>query len=68
VLKITRVDTNNQLADIFITKAVKLHTFEHHRETIIGWLTIFHQKNLNQNENKQFENFANHFMKELHDM
>lgn len=28
VLNITRVDTNNQLADVF-TKAVKLHTFEH---------------------------------------
>jgi hypothetical protein len=57
VLKITRVDTNNQLVDIF-TKAIKLQAFEHLRENIMGWLTIFHQKNINQTEDKQFENFA----------
>jgi hypothetical protein len=67
VLKISRVDTHDQLADIF-TKAVKLHTFEHLRENIMGWLTIFRQKNLYQTESKRFENFANHCMKEMHDI
>jgi hypothetical protein len=60
VLKITIVDTKD-----VITIAVKLHMFEHLREYIMGWLTIFHQENFNQTEDKQFEN---HCMKQLHNM
>ena len=39
-LKITRVDTSDQLADI-LTKAVPLPVLEHLRPGIMGWLSMF---------------------------
>ena len=40
ILKITRIDTKNQLADIF-TKPTPLSTLEPLRKEIMGWLTMF---------------------------
>ena len=64
ILIIERVDTTQQLADVF-TKAVTLQTFEYLREKIMGWLSIFHpRKNL---EETQYELFAHHCMAEIGD-
>ena len=61
ILKIKRVDTKDQLADVF-TKPTDLHTFEHLRKNIMGWLAIFHLKNSKDEEGTNI--FCNVCMKD----
>ena len=64
VLEIERVDTKEQLADIF-TKATTIQTFEYLREKIMGWLTVFHKVRVHENKEdikeieEEFENLCN---------
>lgn len=57
ILKIKRVDTKEQLADIF-TKATTAQTFRYLRKKIMGWLTVFHSIPAKEKEEK-FELFCN---------
>ena len=57
ILRITRVDTKNQLADIF-TKAVPLTTLEPLRKEIMGWLTLF-KRQLSEHTIEQVELICN---------
>ena len=61
ILTIKRVDTKDQLADVF-TKATTLQIFEHLRKHIMGWLAIFHLKN--SVEEKETKLFCNVCMKD----
>jgi hypothetical protein len=61
ILKIKRVDTKDQLADVF-TKATTLQTFEHLRKNIMGWLAIFHLKHIAEEEETKL--FCNICMKD----
>ncbi|GFH58525.1 hypothetical protein CTEN210_15001 [Chaetoceros tenuissimus] len=57
ILKIERVDTKEQLADIF-TKATTTQTFEYLRRKIMGWLSVFHPIK-DKKEEEEFELFCN---------
>lgn len=61
-LFIERVDTKEQLADIF-TKPTPLSTFAYLREGIMGWLTMYKRKAHTRNCDEEFTkacNFAFH--------
>lgn len=57
ILMIERVDTKEQLADIF-TKATTTQTFEYLRRKIMGWLSVFHPIK-DKEEEEEFELFCN---------
>ena len=59
ILRITRVDTNFQQADIF-TKPVPLTTLEPLRKEIMGWLTMF--KRHGNEDDKNYEIMCNQAM------
>ena len=57
ILMIERVETKEQLADIF-TKATTTQTFEYLRRKIMGWLSVFHPIK-DKEEEEEFELFCN---------
>ena len=57
ILLVERVDTKDQLADIF-TKATPKDTFEHLRSSIMGWLVMFKRVDKKGEETAHFKKLA----------
>ena len=57
LLKITRVDTSEQLADI-LTKAVPLPVLSHLRPGIMGWLSMFKRKHQPKKKHRNLTKLA----------